>query len=78
MGYAVYEPNIDQVSFRVRVAERDIDAWLSLKDSLIERVSRFEYLGSTITENLDPDIEMKALYRSGKINDVSKNDISIL
>lgn len=75
MGYAVYEPNIvriknSKVSFRVRVAERDIDAWLSLKDSLIERVSRFEYLGSIITENLDPDIEMKAPYRSGKNNDV--------
>lgn len=51
--------NVSKTKFMIFSRERHENAHLILNNSVIERVQRFKYLGSIITENLDPDIEIK-------------------
>lgn len=52
--------NTSKTKFMVFSRERHVNAQLSLNGSAIERVNQFKYLGSIITESLEPDIEIKS------------------
>lgn len=51
--------NVNKTKFMVFSRDKYENTQLTINNTPVERVSRFKYLGSLITNNMDPDIEIK-------------------